>query len=278
MFSKKTMVIAGAVFTMALLILVFSFTYLRKSSIGEATGKVVLFFVSPVQETISSTVSFMDHVWERYFFLVDAAHENEILKKKLADVVRQNHECKEAFLLNERLRTYLALKLDSPFQFVTASVVAKDPSPWYSTIIINQGEDTGIQKGLPVVVPEGIIGQVIAVSGQYAKVLMIIDRNSAVDSLVQRTRARGIARGNGDGTCKFDYALRKLDIKAGDIIISSGLDGIYPKGWALGNVSKIVRRNSGLFQDVEIKPNVDFMKLEEVMVILNPSLAPGNIE
>jgi rod shape-determining protein MreC len=127
-----------------------------------------------------------------------------------------------------------------------------------------------------VVVPEGIVGYVLDAAANDSKVLLIIDRNSSVDALVQRTRVRGLAQGLPKGLCRFDYALRKLDLKIGDAVISSGFDGIYPKGLRIGYISKVIRRNAGLFQDVELTPYVDFTKLEEVMVILSPS-SPDNM-
>ena len=121
-----------------------------------------------------------------------------------------------------------------------------------------------------MIVPEGIVGYVLNASDHDSKVLLIIDRNSSADALVQRTRARGLAQGIPGSLCRFDYALRKLDIKIGDTVVTSGFDNIYPKGLRIGYISKVIRRNSGLFQDVELTPYADFTKLEEVMIILSP--------
>jgi len=120
------------------------------------------------------------------------------------------------------------------------------------------------------VVPKGIAGQVTDVSANYSKVLLIIDHNSAVDALVQNDRARGIIQGDAAGQCLFKYVLRKHDIKIGDIVVSSGLDGVFPKGLAVGYVSAVVKPKSGIFQEVTVIPYVDFEKLEEVLIVLNP--------
>jgi rod shape-determining protein MreC len=120
------------------------------------------------------------------------------------------------------------------------------------------------------VVPKGIAGQVTEVSSHYSKVLLIIDPNSAVDALVQSDRARGIIKGDAAGRCLFKYVLRKNDIAVGDIVVSSGLDGVFPKGLAVGKVSSIFKPKAGIFQEVTVTPYVDFEKLEEVLVVLNP--------
>ena len=270
MFSKKTMVVAGAIVLIALNVVVFSFTYIRNSSAGDAAARATLYLISPFQSAVSSIIDFTDGMWEHYFFLISVAHENDDLKKKLGFAEKKNNECREIALSNERFKKYVKLKQQSPYNLLAAEVIARDPSPWFKTLIINKGADDGVNAGLPVMVSEGIVGYVTTASSGFAKVLLIIDRNSSVDALVQRTRARGITQGSARGLCRFDYALRELDITVGDTIVSSGLDGIYPKGLRIGSVSKVIRRNSGLFQDLELTPFVDFKKLEEVMIILNP--------
>jgi rod shape-determining protein MreC len=147
--------------------------------------------------------------------------------------------------------------------------VGRDPSPLFQTIIIDKGKTAGVEKSLPVVVAQGIVGQVIDASDRYAKVLLIIDQDSSVDALVQRSRGRGVIKGDGEGGCVFKYVLRKEDVSVGDIVVSSGLDGVFPKGLRVGQVSEVVRRNAGLFQNVVITSFVDFEKLEEVLVVLS---------
>ncbi|OQY59957.1 MAG: hypothetical protein B6245_03935 [Desulfobacteraceae bacterium 4572_88] len=135
---------------------------------------------------------------------------------------------------------------------------------------------TRLKKSVPVVIPEGVVGLVTDISTHYSKVLLLVDQNSAVDALVQRTRARGIIKGGTAGRCLFKYVLRKHDIVESDIVVSSGLDGVFPKGLRVGTVSNVTRRNSGIFQEVTVIPYVDFEKLEEVLVILNlPRYAPA---
>ncbi len=272
MFSKKTMVTVGAVVLIGLYIIVFSFAYLRHSSVGDAATRTALFLVSPLQAVLTSSTKFMDNIWSHYFFLIYVSFENDDLKKKLSHAVNENNRCREIELSNLRLREFVKLKDQSPYNMVSGEVIAKDASPWYKTIIINKGKDDGVISGNPVIIPEGIVGYVLTASANDSKVILIIDRNSSVDALVQRTRARGLAQGMSKGLCRFDYALRKLDVEIGDSVVSSGFDGIYPKGLRIGYISKVIRRNAGLFQDVELTPYVDFTKLEEVMVILSPPL------
>jgi len=233
-------------------------------------GRIALFFVAPFQEAVSVAVSFSRGTWDNYFALVATARENTRLKERLKQAVARNSQWREVELSNIRLRQLLDFKTAIISQSVAAEIVGRDPSSWYQAVIINKGSSAGIRKGLPVVVPEGIAGQVTDVSAHYAKVMLIIDRNSAVDALVQRTRASGIIKGEASGRCLFKYVMRKEEVAVGDKIVASGLDGVFPKGMAIGDVTGVVRRTSEIFQEVTVTPHVDFEKLEEVLVVLIP--------
>jgi rod shape-determining protein MreC len=158
---------------------------------------------------------------------------------------------------------------------VAAKVIGRSPSPWVKTIMIDKGTDNGLTRGLPVMVSEGIVGQVIAVSDRYSRVLLVTDRNSAVDALVQSSRARGIVKGNNTDECSFCYALRKDEIQAGEMIVSSGLDGVFSKGLRIGQVVDVKKESSELFQTILLKTCVDFDRLEEVLVSIRPETAAG---
>ena len=152
----------------------------------------------------------------------------------------------------------LKFKKNIDERVLAAEVIAKDPSPWFKTVLIDKGNHDGVEKGMAVVIPEGIAGQTTEVSAHYSKVLLIIDHNSAVDALVQRDRARGIIKGGSAGQCLFKYVLRKHDVVVDDIVVSSGLDGVFPKGLPVGYVSGVIKPKSGIFQEVTVTPYVDF--------------------
>ena len=123
------MVTVGVVILISLYIIVFSFAYLRKSSVGDAATRTALFFVSPFQAAFSSSIDFIDDIWSHYFFLISVSKENDELKKKLAQAVNKNNECREIELANDRLGKFVQLKEQSAFNLVSAQVIAKDPSP-----------------------------------------------------------------------------------------------------------------------------------------------------
>jgi rod shape-determining protein MreC len=268
MFSKKMVLVIGGTVLIVVNVILLSITSKRQATFG--LGRVGISFVAPFQEIVTGSMRFTRRIWKNYFSLVSVAHENEILKKSLNQLVEKNNEWHEIELANSRLRNLLNFKKAPTRRVVAAEVIAKDPSGWFKTVIIDKGSLDGLQKGLPVVLPTGIAGQVIEVSGRYAKVMLIIDRNSAVDALVQRTRARGIIKGESADQCRFEFVLRKHDVQIGDTVIASGLDGVYPKGLRIGRVSDLIQSSSDIFYEITVTPFVDYEKLEEVLVILQP--------
>ncbi|MBN1930559.1 MAG: rod shape-determining protein MreC [Desulfobacterales bacterium] len=262
------MVVCGIIL-IAVNIIILSVTSKNRNS-SNSTGRIGITLVAPFQEVAAHLLRFAEDIWNQYFFLVSVAEENADLKRALSRAIEKNNQCKEISLSNIRLRKLLNFQKKIANKFLSAEVIGKDPSPWFKSIIIDKGQYDGVKKGLPVVIPEGIAGQVIDVSAHYSKVLLIIDQNSAVDVMIQRTRARGIIKGESKGQCLLKYVLRKHDIRVGDVVVSSGLDGVFPKGLRVGYVSGVIRRNAGIFQEVTVNPYIDFEKLEEVLVILNP--------
>jgi rod shape-determining protein MreC len=268
MFPKKMVMIIGVIILIVVNIIGLSVSNRRYLS-HYGPGRIAIYLIAPFQEAASRSIRFVRDVWSHYFFLVKVAKENDDYKKALSQAIEKNTKYKELKLSNIRLRSLLKFQKAITNRALAAEVIGKDPSPWFKTIIIDKGKDGGVEKGMAVVIPEGIVGQVMDVSSDYSKVLLIIDYNSSVDALVQRNRARGIIKGGSEDRCLFKYVLRKYDITIGDTVVSSGLDGVFPKGLTVGHVSGVVRPNSGIFQEVSVTPYVDFEKLEEVLVLLS---------
>lgn len=240
----------------------------RHHRTGSGPGVLPVAFVAPLQQGVNAVLRSVGGVWETYFDCVGKARESDGLRQALAKAREKENRYREIAIANERLRDFLNFRNGSGLDVLAAEVVGKDPSPWFRTFIVNRGRGDGISVGMPVVVPDGIVGQVIEVSGSYAKVLLITDRMSGVDALVQRTRARGVVDGTGSAACSLSYALRRNDIEDGDIVVTSGLDRVYPKGLRIGQVASVARDDAGIFQEVAVLPFVDFERIEEVMILL----------
>jgi len=269
MFSRRFLIVSAVIVFLIVNVVFLVFTS-RRVVYPISGGAAGLLVVAPLQDALVSSFRSVKQVWYNYFFLVSTAESNHRLTAEVQRLMAENNRCRETALSNLRLRALLDFHEAFELQVSAAEVIARDPSGWFKTIIIDKGSAHGVRKKMPVVVAAGIVGQIIDVSPYYSKVLLVIDRNSAVDGLCQRTRARGILKGAEEkDQCDFIYVLRTDDVAVGDTVVSSGLDGIYPKGVPLGRVAVVTQENFGMFQTVKIDPYVNFDKLEEVLVVLN---------
>jgi len=271
MFSKKMVMIAGLIILVTLSISVLSLSS-RRPYPTYGPGRVAIALVAPFQNMIVATSRFFSDIWEHYFFLVTVVDDNRALRRQLQEARALNHQLREASLSNERLRKLFDLQQKMTQPLIAAQVVGKDPSPWFQSVVLDKGSADGVDKGRPVLNPEGVVGIVVEATAHYAKVMLITDPNSAVDAVIQESRARGIIKGGASGYCVLNYVLRKHDVAVGDPVVSSGMDGIFPKGLPIGKVATIVKQEAGIFQDVTVTPYVDFERLEEVLVV--PSTQP----
>jgi len=151
---------------------------------------------------------------------------------------------------------------------IGAEVIGRDPSFWFKSVMIDKGERDGVKKGMAVISPRGVIGQVLKIAPHYATVLLITDYNSAVDCVVERSRAKAIVEGKGENRCQLKYLLRAEEVAVGDVVITSGLGGNFPKGLMVGEVKKVDKKGHGVFQYAELVPSVDMTRLEEVFVVM----------
>lgn len=231
---------------------------------------------SPFQKGSTFIIHKLQGVWEGYIYLVDLRRENEQLKKRLAELQRENDQMREMVLSHERLRRLLQFREMIPSTVIAAEIIGRDPSSWFKSITINKGERNGLRRGMAVISPEGVIGQILKVGPSHSVVLLITDYNSAVDSIVQRTRAKAIVEGGGENRCQLKYLLRSEDVVVGDRVVTSGLAGNFPKGMMIGEIKKVDKKGHSIFQYAELVPSVDFSRLEEVLVVKEtPPLPPA---
>jgi rod shape-determining protein MreC len=207
-------------------------------------------------------------VYENYISSVDYRAENAKLKVQVARLQSDETRIQELENENHRLSELLELKQVLGLRAVAAEVIGSDATGLARTLMISQGEDEGLKLGMAVLSNQGIVGKIIAVSPSSSKVLLIHDHNSALDAFDQRSRARGIISGVVDNGMIMKYVERGEDVKIGDTVISSGFDGIFPRGLLVGRVTAVERK--GLFLNVELAAAVDFRRLEQVLVVTQP--------
>ena len=212
-------------------------------------------------------------VWQNYVDLRQIGRENEALKQRISQL--------EVALQRERalagqtrvLQELLHLKNETPLATMPAAVIASGASPDFRTMTLDKGSSQGLHADMAVIAPEGIVGRVILPTPRAAKVQLITDRNAAAAGLVERTRAQGVVVGNGTDRVRLEYVPGTADLKIGDRVVTSGIDGIYPKGFVIGQIESIERR-SGDFSNVVVRPAVNLSALETVLVVTSESEVP----
>jgi rod shape-determining protein MreC len=240
----------------------------RKDAPGSRVlPEAALELFGPFQKGVEKGILLVRGTWDRYISLVDLKEENLMLREIVEEMKKEKNELTEARLENRRLRSLIGFKQNVPKPLLPAQVIGKDLTGWFQTLLLDRGKHDGIEEGMAVLSVQGIVGQIMESSGNFSRVLLITDPNSAVAAMVQRSRARGVVEGKGFDTCILKYVHRSEKITQGDPVLSSGLDGVYPKGTMIGTVSRVHRKETELFQDVEIDPSVNFNKLEEVIVV-----------
>ncbi|MBA7588652.1 Cell shape-determining protein MreC [subsurface metagenome] len=232
--------------------------------------------IGPFQTAISKVSKYAGGIRKEYVDLLGVREENVQLRQELFQYKAANIEYREALATNMRLKKLLELKESLPPPTLTAEIVGKDPSLWFRTLTINRGSSDGVQKGMPIVTVEGVVGQVLTSAPNYSKVLLATDLNSAVDVITQKTRVRGIVKGLGRDAFGLNYVLKSAVVEKGDFVFTSGLGGIFPKGLMVGKVSKITKSRRGMFQKIEIDPAVDFSQLEHLIIIMKKDSLTGD--
>jgi rod shape-determining protein MreC len=230
---------------------------------------------APAQRASAFVIKTVQGTFHRYVFLVNLEKENRMLKQKIAELQTESHRMEEMRLANERLKQLLQFRERNSPSMIGAEVIGQDSSSWFKSVTVDKGERDGVRKGMAVISPAGVIGQILKIAPHYATVLLITDYNSAVDSIVERTRAKAIVEGKGENRCQLKYLLRTEEVAVGDAVVTSGLGGNFPKGLMVGEVKKVDKKGHGVFQYAELVPSVDMTRLEEVLIIVEPPPSPA---
>jgi len=225
-----------------------------------------------VQRGASTGVSGLRRVWNRYVGLRSVEAQNNELKRELADVQIQLQEQRALADRARGLEQLLELRDRSSLSTTAAAIIAASATPDFRTLTIDKGTREGLRRDMAILAPEGIVGRIVVPSARASKVQLLIDRNAAAGALVERSRAQGVVVGTGEDRLRLDYVSETADVVVGDIVVTSGIDGIFPKGFTVGRI-ETVEKNGPAYKRIMVKPAVDFTRLEDVLVVLTP--APG---
>lgn len=264
-FSGKTGLLAALLAILSLLTIILHHTGLLIPAENAALQVIV-----PVQRVIGWTAS---AVLNALSILPEAAilrEENRRLRQEVEELRARVVSLQEAERENRNLREQLGFKQAYPaYDLLPAEVVGRDPSNYLRFLTIDKGSDDGVRPGAVIVVPQGLVGRVVTLGSNFSKVMLITDPSSSVNVLLQGSRATGVATGQMDGSLLIKYIPQGEAVHLGDMVLTSGLGGNFPKGLIVGQVTRVKRKDIELFQEAQAESLIDFRRLEVVYVIRN---------
>ncbi len=240
----------------------------QSKSGGKVLGEVTFGAFAVVQRGTAGVIGSVQNVWRNYVALRGVKNENDALKREVDSLRVQLHEQQALVDRTARLQQLLDLRGQVSLPTTAANIIGGDATPGLQTITIDKGERDGVKPDMAVIAPAGIVGRVFEKPAAHAsRVQLIIGRNAGAGAMIQRSRAGGVIVGGAqDPPLTMEYVSNLADVKVGDMVITAGTDGIYPKGLPIGKVDSIER--GALYRTIRVRPVVDFSNIEEVLVVL----------
>jgi len=258
MFRKK------AIFFLLIVIVLFSFMTYQSRKGYSLMDNPASFLLNAASSVITSV---LDAIRRPFQMIAIRDEDNRSLQKRVDELMLERMSYQEALLENKRLKDLLKLKENHNDTIATAKIIARGTGHWTHTFILDKGLKDGITKDSTAITPKGLAGKIFNVSDSFSNVLLLTDINFAAAVRLQESRREGILSGTGTNKAVLKYMPPEQEVKEGDIVVTSGLDLLFPPGIPAGYVSRVNRQGTGQFQYIEVIPFVDNASIEEVLII-----------
>ncbi|MFQ5839726.1 MAG: rod shape-determining protein MreC [Candidatus Methylomirabilales bacterium] len=225
--------------------------------------------VSPLIKVTTYSSHALRDVWNAYIDLRHVREENVRLKEQVQVLEMRLQRVEGPAHENRQLKELLGLRTKTAFRTVAALVVGKDSMNWFRSLLIDKGLKHGVRRHMAVIAPKGLVGQVVEVTPWTARVQLITDPVSSVGALLRQSRVRGLVVGELGSSVRIKYLPVRAEVTVGEAVVTSGMGRVYPKGIVIGRVASVSRKKGALFQEARVDPGVDFIRLEEVLVVLD---------
>jgi rod shape-determining protein MreC len=232
---------------------------------------------APLVNVASNVLAGIQNAWRGYFWLVDVRTDNERLENRVRQLEMLNSSLEEVKQENDRLRHLLSIKNEAELKTIEARVIARTPGFLSNVLYINRGASHGVTVDSPVLAGHRIVGRIVLVAGGQSQVQLITNPDASIGVMMEQTRTPGVLSGTGESHLELNYISTTEEIRTGDVVLSSGLDGIFPKGFLVGRVTES-KKSEGIFYNIKVEPAADLYHLEEVSVLLIDPSRSGIIQ
>jgi len=263
--------VRGRRYVLLVLVLLLSLLLLtvqtRTGGAGRA-GELVAFVTTPVQSVFVMITRGAFGMWNRYVEWKSLTADNALLRLEAERLRVEALRARESEQENARLRRLLTLRERLPLSTLGGEIIGREAGGWVRSLTVNRGHSSGVVQQMPVIVPQGLVGRVVQVRSRASVVQLLTDPTSAVGAMAQRTRTQGLVEGDAGGALRFKFMARDgAGVAPGDLVITSGLGNLFPKGLPIGRVARIEDKGSALFHFAVLAPVVDFARVEEVLLL-----------
>jgi rod shape-determining protein MreC len=224
--------------------------------------------ITPVVKTLDRGISGISGAMGSFSELTDAREENAQLKKQIEELTAERDRAREEAAALEPLRNQLALPSETPYPQLAANVISRNAGNWFRHLVIDRGSLDGVKLNLPVATATGIVGRIIETGPNYSRVQLITDRHAGVGAMLQRSRAKGAVRGSETARCEMKSVSSSEQVEVGEVVVTTGLDGIYPKGLMIGAIERVDIDPNGPWHKLIITPAAPVDRVEHVFVLL----------
>jgi rod shape-determining protein MreC len=231
-------------------------------------GTAVLAALGPAQTLLARLGDSVARMWRLYTEIGQLRTENRRLREEVERLSEEVTRLREQAQATQRLERLLAFRRLLPGRAIGARVIGREISQWFSVVVVDRGARDGVSRNAPVVAADGLVGRVIAVTPTTAQVMLITDARSAVGVVLQQSREAGVVDGLGERLLRLKYISRAREIALGELAVSSGLGGVFPRGLPVGVVTSVIREQGAVYQEARVRPAVDLDHLEEVLVVI----------
>lgn len=233
-----------------------------------AIGTAVLTLLLPVQTGMARVADGLEGMWTLYTEIGRLRKENMRLRQEVEGLSRETATLREQATAAQRLGRLLDLRGQMANRSLAAQVIGRDASRWFGTLLVDRGSRDGIRRNMAVVTADGVVGRVIEVTLMASRVLLVVDSRSAVGVVLQRSRDLAVVEGRSDRILHLKYLPRTAELLPGDLVITSGQGGVFPKGLVVGRITRVTREEGELLLEADVEPAAQLDRLEEVLILL----------